>query len=46
VESGKDIDAVRKAAKKMGHSPFMIAKIERAGALDRMEEFWKMQMGS
>ena len=37
VESWKDIDAVRKAAKKMGHSPFIIAKIERAGALDRID---------
>ncbi len=41
VESGKDIDAVRKAAKKMGHSPFIIAKIERAGALDRMDGILK-----
>lgn len=37
MESGKDIDAVRKAAKKMGHFPFIIAKSERAGALDRMD---------
>ena len=32
VESGADIEAVRKAAKQLGHDPFIIAKIERAGA--------------
>jgi pyruvate kinase len=37
VESGQDIAAVRRAAKELGHAPFVIAKIERAGALDRME---------
>jgi pyruvate kinase len=37
VESGEDIAAVRKAAEQLGHTPFIIAKIERAGALDRME---------
>ena len=37
VESAKDIDAVREAARAMGYSPFIIAKIERAGALERME---------
>jgi pyruvate kinase len=38
VESGADIAAVRRAAKEMGHAPFILAKIERLGALDRMEE--------
>ncbi len=38
VESGKDIDAVRKAAKELGHSPFIIAKIERSRALERFDE--------
>jgi pyruvate kinase len=38
VESGKDIDAVRKAANELGHSPFIIAKIERSRALERFDE--------
>jgi pyruvate kinase len=38
VESGKDIDAVREAAKELGHSPFIIAKIERSRALQRFDE--------
>jgi pyruvate kinase len=38
VESGKDIDAVRKGAKDLGHSPFIVAKIERSRALDRFDE--------
>jgi pyruvate kinase len=37
VESAEDIIAVRRAAEALGHSPFIIAKIERAGALERME---------
>ena len=32
VETGADIEALRKAAKDLGHDPFIIAKIERAGA--------------
>ena len=32
VETGADIEALRQAAKKLGHDPFIIAKIERAGA--------------
>ena len=32
VETGADIDAVRDAAARLGHKPFIIAKIERAGA--------------
>ena len=38
VETAADIKAVRKAATKLGHNPFIIAKIERAGALDHMDE--------
>ncbi len=37
VESAADIAAVRSAAAALGHDPFIIAKIERSGALDRME---------
>ena len=32
VETRADIDAVRDAANRLGHDPFIIAKIERAGA--------------
>jgi pyruvate kinase len=32
VESSADIEALRQAAKGLGHDPFIIAKIERAGA--------------
>ncbi len=38
VETGEDIAAVRNAASKLGHQPFIIAKIERYGALDHMDE--------
>jgi len=41
VESGKDIVEVRKAAKEFGSNPFIIAKIERARALDQMESIFK-----
>jgi pyruvate kinase len=41
VESGKDIAEVREAAKELGHNPFIIAKIERARALDRMESIFR-----
>jgi len=34
----EDITAVREAAAELNFHPFMIAKIERAGALDRIEE--------
>jgi pyruvate kinase len=37
VETAADIQAVRRAVKKLGHNPFIIAKIERAGALDNMD---------
>jgi pyruvate kinase len=32
VETGADLEAVRHAAGQLGHDPFIIAKIERAGA--------------
>ena len=38
VERAADIEAVRKAAADLGHHPFMIAKIERSRALDRIDE--------
>jgi pyruvate kinase len=37
VETAADITAVRDAAAALGHKPFIIAKIERAGALDNMD---------
>jgi pyruvate kinase len=38
VDKASDIEAVRKAAADLGHHPFIIAKIERSGALDRIDE--------
>ncbi len=38
VESAADIQAVRNAAREIGHEPFIIAKIERSRALDRLDE--------
>jgi len=38
VEKAADIEAVRKAAADLGHHPFIIAKIERSGALDHIDE--------
>jgi pyruvate kinase len=38
VESAKDIQAVREAAKELGRNPFIIAKIERSRALERFDE--------
>ena len=38
VETAKDIQAVRSAASDLGKDPFIIAKIERSGALERVEE--------
>jgi pyruvate kinase len=38
VESAKDIEAVRAAAKSLGYDPFIIAKIERSRALDHLAE--------
>ena len=38
VGSAGDVAAVREAAAAAGHHPFVIAKIERAGALERIDE--------
>jgi pyruvate kinase len=38
VETAADIDAVRKAARALGASPFVIAKIERADALQHIDQ--------
>jgi pyruvate kinase len=38
VENANDIAAVRKAAADLGHDPFLIAKIERSGALDHIDD--------
>jgi pyruvate kinase len=38
VENADDIGAVRKAAYDLGYDPFIIAKIERSGALDHIDE--------
>lgn len=37
VETADDIAAVRTAAAALGHNPFVIAKIERAGALNHID---------
>ena len=38
VECAADLHAVRSAARELGHEPFLIAKIERSRALDRLDE--------
>jgi len=38
VESAEDVHAVREAAHQFGREPFIIAKIERSGALDHLDE--------
>ncbi|MGD9180513.1 MAG: pyruvate kinase, partial [Desulfobacterales bacterium] len=38
VETRADIDAVREAAVRLGHNPFIIAKIERVGARNHLNE--------
>ena len=38
VEGAADMQAVRKAARELGHEPFLIAKIERSRALERLDE--------
>jgi len=45
VESPADIAAVRNAAAALGHNPFIIAKIERSVALERMNEIIKAADG-
>jgi pyruvate kinase len=38
VETGADIKAVRNAARDLGHDPFIIAKIERIGARNHIDD--------
>ncbi len=38
VETAADLEAVRAAAARCGRQPFLIAKIERAGALEHLDE--------
>jgi len=45
VQSGADIDAVRKAAETLDYHPLIIAKIERSRALDHMDEILKTADG-
>ena len=45
VESGADLEAVRAAAAALGKRPFLIAKIERAGAVERFDEILKVTDG-
>ncbi|MBN2506892.1 MAG: pyruvate kinase [Verrucomicrobia bacterium] len=45
VESAADLDAVRAAAKAFGKQPFLIAKIERAGALRHFDDILKAADG-
>jgi pyruvate kinase len=45
VERASDIEAVRTAAKAVGKGPFIIAKIERAGALQHFDEILKATDG-
>jgi pyruvate kinase len=45
VESAADIEAVRAAATAMGRQPFIIAKIERADALEHFDEILKAADG-
>jgi pyruvate kinase len=45
VESSADVEAVRKAASGLGHHPFIMAKIERAEALARIDEILKAADG-
>jgi pyruvate kinase len=45
VETAADIEAVRAAAATVGRQPFLIAKIERAGALQHIDEILKAADG-
>jgi pyruvate kinase len=45
VDEPGDVEAVRKAALELGYKPFIIAKIERAGALDRIDEILQVADG-
>lgn len=41
VDEAQDVLAVRKAAQELGYNPFIVAKIERAGALERIDDILK-----
>lgn len=45
VEDAADVDSVRQAARELGHAPFLIAKIERSRALDRLDEILEVADG-
>src|SRR6185369_7148681 len=45
VETQADVNAVRKAVETLGFRPFIIAKIERARALDHIDEILKASDG-
>jgi pyruvate kinase len=45
VEGAADMQAVRKAARELGHDPFLIAKIERSRALERLDEILEASDG-
>ena len=45
VEGAADLQAVREAARALGHNPFLIAKIERSGALERLDEILEVTDG-
>jgi pyruvate kinase len=45
VQNAADIEAVRKAAADLGHHPFIIAKIERSGARENIEEILRAADG-
>ncbi len=45
VETPADVDAVRIAAAELGHRPFIIAKIERLGALAHVDEILRAADG-
>jgi len=45
VETAADIEAVRAAARRLGKEPFIIAKIERAAALENFDEILKAADG-
>jgi len=45
VGSAADVEAVRSAARALGHRPFVVAKIERAVALERADEILRAADG-
>ncbi|MGD9056837.1 MAG: pyruvate kinase [Desulfobacterales bacterium] len=45
VETAQDILAVRQAAKDLGHDPFIIAKLERIGARDHLDDILQASDG-